>query len=121
MTPGGIDELEVLKNRYMTIVMARVSTSAAEAFELGYLESSNASVSISRKWQLEQARRKAMELSDKGYVQPVAREDIRVLGRQGLGMLTVGASNMLAGHRSEEHTSELQSLMRTSYAVFCMT
>src|SRR3546814_3242312 len=23
--------------------------------------------------------------------------------------------------RSEEHTSELQSLMRTSYAVFCMT
>src|SRR3546814_4167820 len=28
----------------------------------------------------------------------------------------------LAGHepRSEEHTSELQSLMRTSYAVFCL-
>src|SRR3546814_10357455 len=24
-------------------------------------------------------------------------------------------------HRSEEHTSELQSLMRTSYAVFCLT
>src|SRR3546814_5234277 len=25
------------------------------------------------------------------------------------------------GNRSEEHTSELQSLMRTSYAVFCLT
>src|SRR3546814_5269941 len=25
------------------------------------------------------------------------------------------------GIRSEEHTSELQSLMRTSYAVFCLT
>src|SRR3546814_7013967 len=25
-----------------------------------------------------------------------------------------------AGHRSEEHTSELQSLMRSSYAVFCL-
>src|SRR3546814_4522824 len=25
-----------------------------------------------------------------------------------------------AGARSEEHTSELQSLMRTSYAVFCL-
>src|SRR3546814_4549954 len=24
-------------------------------------------------------------------------------------------------HRSEEHTSELQSLMRISYAVFCLT
>src|SRR3546814_7786382 len=26
----------------------------------------------------------------------------------------------LAGHRSEEHTSELQSLMRISYPVFCL-
>src|SRR3546814_6151512 len=25
-----------------------------------------------------------------------------------------------AGHRSEEHTYELQSIMRTSYAVFCL-
>src|SRR3546814_9557709 len=27
---------------------------------------------------------------------------------------------MLDGYRSEEHTSELQSLMRISYAVFCL-
>src|SRR3546814_5316306 len=27
---------------------------------------------------------------------------------------------MLEGERSEEHTSELQSLMRISYAVFCL-
>src|SRR3546814_1947594 len=27
---------------------------------------------------------------------------------------------ILAQHRSEEHTSELQSLMRISYAVFCL-
>src|SRR3546814_2077392 len=26
----------------------------------------------------------------------------------------------ITGHRSEEHTSELQSLMRISYAVFCL-
>src|SRR3546814_2905931 len=26
----------------------------------------------------------------------------------------------IAGYRSEEHTSELQSLMRISYAVFCL-
>src|SRR3546814_8528777 len=28
--------------------------------------------------------------------------------------------NRKPGHRSEEHTSELQSLMRISYAVFCL-
>src|SRR3546814_2300392 len=30
------------------------------------------------------------------------------------------APKCLIFHRSEEHTSELQSLMRTSYAVFCL-
>src|SRR3546814_3730963 len=28
--------------------------------------------------------------------------------------------DLLSGRRSEEHTSELQSLMRISYAVFCL-
>src|SRR3546814_1816266 len=28
--------------------------------------------------------------------------------------------HVVARHRSEEHTSELQSLMRNSYAVFCL-
>src|SRR3546814_15190223 len=31
------------------------------------------------------------------------------------------AAGWSAHHRSEEHTSELQSLMRISYAVFCLT
>src|SRR3546814_2552754 len=32
----------------------------------------------------------------------------------------IGAEALAAGGRSEEHTSELQSLMRISYAVFCL-
>src|SRR3546814_4162453 len=31
-----------------------------------------------------------------------------------------GSRSVHAGRRSEEHTSELQSLLRTSYAVFCL-
>src|SRR3546814_3093243 len=34
--------------------------------------------------------------------------------------INVGATAMFWGARSEEHTSELQSLMRISYAVFCL-
>src|SRR3546814_7308113 len=30
------------------------------------------------------------------------------------------SESVSAGHRSEEHTSELQSLMRISYAVLCL-
>src|SRR3546814_6739060 len=43
---------------------------------------------------------------------------IRELMAQGYGNIVV--KNPGAKHRSEEHTSELQSLMRISYAVFCL-
>src|SRR3546814_4513719 len=36
-------------------------------------------------------------------------------------MQRVDSGIVLHNARSEEHTSELQSLMRTSYAVFCLT
>src|SRR3546814_10766466 len=32
----------------------------------------------------------------------------------------IGTAHAAGGYRSEEHTSELQSLMRISYAVFCL-
>src|SRR3546814_6896154 len=47
-----------------------------------------------------------------------------VILKHGDGWVTVygNASSLLVkrGQRSEEHTSELQSLMRISYAVFCL-
>src|SRR3546814_8431639 len=36
------------------------------------------------------------------------------------GMVTLGAGAVGAAARSEEHPSELQSLMRISYSVFCL-
>src|SRR3546814_1774962 len=52
----------------------------------------------------------------------LARRDERVIGRKDGGHLLplriVPAK--LSTIRSEEHTSELQSLMRISYAVFCL-
>src|SRR3546814_5050732 len=38
----------------------------------------------------------------------------------GIKYETLKAANMASQNRSEEHTSELQSLMRISYAVFCL-
>src|SRR3546814_1923448 len=43
-----------------------------------------------------------------------AGEMVAIVGPSGSGKST------LMNIRSEEHTSELQSLMRTSYAVFCL-
>src|SRR3546814_6116632 len=36
------------------------------------------------------------------------------------GRYRIASGVRMASHRSEEHTSELQSLMRISYAVFCL-
>src|SRR3546814_11078244 len=43
---------------------------------------------------------------------PAGRRELPAAGRAGSGRSAAG--------RSEEHTSELQSLMRISYAVFCL-
>src|SRR3546814_7178794 len=47
-------------------------------------------------------------------------QDVRIGAdlRLGEGRATVWTCDLT--HRSEEHTSELQSLMRISYAVFCL-
>src|SRR3546814_6591059 len=45
----------------------------------------------------------------------------RVPGENGaFDLVSLGADRADGGTRSEEHTSELQSLMRISYAVFCL-
>src|SRR3546814_945518 len=45
----------------------------------------------------------------------------RVVGQVGIVGLRIGREKeRRIGARSEEHTSELQSLMRISYAVFCL-
>src|SRR3546814_2583328 len=43
---------------------------------------------------------------------------VRQYPPDGMRLESVGRSSQ--GQRSEEHTSELQSLMRISYAVFCL-
>src|SRR3546814_4491665 len=42
------------------------------------------------------------------------------LVRPAIGVVAVGTFELGRVRRSEEHTSELQSLMRISYAVFCL-
>src|SRR3546814_1353292 len=44
----------------------------------------------------------------------------KVLGATVSGIVTMLSKDFVKLVRSEEHTSELQSLMRISYAVFCL-
>ncbi|WP_421946090.1 3-hydroxyacyl-CoA dehydrogenase NAD-binding domain-containing protein [Pedobacter sp.] len=96
-----------LKERFLTIGMAKVSTSGYEAYELGYLQKDKFSISMNRNRLLADAKAKAIELADAGYTKPVQRTDIKVLGKQGLGIVYAGANSMYAGHFISEHDKKI--------------
>jgi len=96
-----------LKDRFLTIGMAKVSTSGYEAYELGYLQKDKFSISMNRNRLLADAKAKAIELADAGYTKPVQRNDIKVLGKQGLGIVYAGANSMYAGHFISEHDKKI--------------
>lgn len=97
----------VLKERFLTIGMAKVSTSAGEAFELGYLQQDKYSISMNRSRLIADAKAKAIELAEAGYTMPVKRSDIKVLGKQGLGIVYAGANSMYSGKYISEHDKKI--------------
>jgi 3-hydroxyacyl-CoA dehydrogenase len=100
-------ELNTLREKFLTIGMAKVSTSAEEAFELGYLKQGQYSISMNQNRLIADAKQKAIELADEGYVRPTERTDIKVLGKQGLGMVFAGANTMFSGHYISEHDKKI--------------
>jgi len=96
-----------LRERFLTIGQAKVSTSAVEAAELGYLQEGKYGITMNRSRLLADAKAKALELAESGYTQPVPRSDIRVLGKQGLGIVYVGANSMKSGNYISEHDQKI--------------
>lgn len=96
-----------MKERFLTIGMAKVSTSAVEAFELGYLKSGKFAISMNRSRLLADAKAKAIELAEAGYTKPTPRKDIKVLGKQGLGIVYAGANTMYSGNFISEHDKKI--------------
>ncbi|MBC7745906.1 MAG: enoyl-CoA hydratase/isomerase family protein [Flavobacterium sp.] len=100
-------EQNALKDAFLTIGLAKVSTSADEAYELGYLQKNRYSITMNRSRLISDAKENAIKLVDAGYTKPVQRKDIRVLGKSGLGIVYAGANSMLAGHYISEHDKKI--------------
>ncbi|MBS1568058.1 MAG: enoyl-CoA hydratase/isomerase family protein, partial [Bacteroidetes bacterium] len=92
-----------LRHRFLTIGQAKVSTSGEEAFDLGYLRRGTDEVIVSRAHQLAYAKACALNLWNRGYTKPPMRKDIKVLGKEGLGIVYVGANSMESGNYISEH------------------
>lgn len=100
-------ELNVLQEYFLTVAMAKVSTSAYEAYDLGILQHGKDVVVVNKDRQIAEAKKHALIMAEAGYTQPVKRKDVKVLGKQALGMFLVGTDSMEAGHYISEHDKKI--------------
>ena len=100
-------ELNTLQEYFLTIGMAKVSTSAYEAFDLGVLQKGKDVVVVNKDRQIAVAKAHAKLMADAGYTQPVKRNDIKVLGKQALGMFLVGTDSMKDSKYISEHDMKI--------------
>lgn len=100
---NGDIKINAFRERFLTIGQAKVSTSAEEAFELGYLRKGIDEIVTNRKDLLVKAKQKVISLSQKGYLPPLRSEKFEVLGNEALGIVYIGAHTMLSGNYMSEH------------------
>ena len=100
-------ELNRLREHFLTIGMAKVSTSAYEAFDLNILQKGKDIVVVNPERQLSIAKQHALLMAENGYTKPIARRDIKVLGKQALGAFLVGTDQMNAGKYISDHDKKI--------------
>ncbi len=100
-------ELNVLQEYFLTIGMAKVSTSAYEAFDMGILQKGKDVVVVNKDRQIAIAKAHAKLMAETGYTQPPKRTDVKVLGKQALGMFLVGTDAMQVGNYISEHDKKI--------------
>jgi 3-hydroxyacyl-CoA dehydrogenase len=87
--------------------MAKVSTSAYEAFDLDILKKGKDIVVVNKDRQIAMAKVVARQMADLGYTKPVKRNDVRVLGKQALGMFLVGTDAMHDSNYISAHDTKI--------------
>ncbi|MBW2057918.1 MAG: enoyl-CoA hydratase/isomerase family protein [Deltaproteobacteria bacterium] len=105
--PEGVeaDPFPFVRRAAENIAMAKVSTSAKEAKELGYMRPSD-SITINRDHLLYEAKQTVLAMAKEGYRAPRPRK-IRVLGESGLAMFKMAVYTMREGHYISEYDAHI--------------
>ena len=98
-------ETITLKNRFLTIATAKVATSAHEGFQNGVYRKGLDEIVMNQGRRIADAKKSVIEIFDSGYVAPVQRNDIKVLGRSALGALYSGIHGMNTAKYATDHDS----------------
>ena len=100
-------EVNILQEYFMNIGMGKTATSGFEGYELDYFIKGRDITVMNKKNQINIAKQKALNLYDAGYTKPIERNDIKVLGKQALGMLYVGVDSLRAGDYISDHDKKI--------------
>lgn len=109
--PGG-DVFAELKRSFETVAMAKVSTSAVEARELGLLRKDDAIVFNAHEL-LYVAKQQALALAESGYRPPLPARRIAVAGDVGIATFKMLLVNMLEGRFISEYDYEIATRIAT--------
>ncbi|MFD2045126.1 3-hydroxyacyl-CoA dehydrogenase/enoyl-CoA hydratase family protein [Ornithinibacillus salinisoli] len=101
--PKGInfDLTKVANDVFEKVAMAKVSTSAAEARENGFLDR-NDRISVNPDHLIHDAKERVLELAKDGYQAP-KREKIPVVGEAGYAAMVLGAKTLQFGGYASDH------------------
>ena len=100
-------QLNVLQEHFLAIGMAKVATSAYEAFDLNILQKGKDVVVVNKDRQIAEAKKHAKIMAEAGYTQKPQRKDVLVLGKQALGTFMVGTNAMKASRYISEHDEKI--------------
>jgi 3-hydroxyacyl-CoA dehydrogenase len=100
---NGEPETITLQNRFINIATGKVATSAHEAFQMGIYRKGTDDIAMNISRRISMAKNAAIELYDNGYIMPVQRNDIKVLGQSALGAMHAGINAMWRGQYASEH------------------
>ncbi len=98
---------------FMSIALAKVSTSAAEARANGFLGPKDRIV-FNRDYLIGEAKKEVLKMVDEGYAPPI-KQKIKVLGQAAQGMINTEILNMLSGNFITEYDAFLAK--RIAYVV----
>jgi 3-hydroxyacyl-CoA dehydrogenase len=99
-------KLNRLRDAFINIAMAKVATSAYEAYDLGFFQQHKDIVVVNADRQIATAKKHAIQMLTDGYTQPVPQK-VRVLGQQALGMFLVGTDSLVSGKYASEHDQKI--------------
>jgi 3-hydroxyacyl-CoA dehydrogenase len=97
-----VEMVEGMKRAFEIIGMAKVSTSASEARDLGFLSEGDL-ITMNRDRLLSDAKERALELARSGYRAPVPRTDIPAPGENVLATLRLGIHLMRQAEYISDH------------------